>query len=308
MKLELIVVEFERVTKWPLMDFLARYRDFMINSYPEINRYFSGETESIDNFHLTELSYLANKTKDLLTQFKNFANKFSTCGYWELMEYVGELSAAIEKINKLPKFRRTSLTRRGYQPVIQASGSVGSFRTMEDVANSIKRVNGDNTNWVDLMLGNDMNEGDWEIDELKPITALVNNRIDIVVTTILDQPIGVRIYGRDIKRKITFKDNDLELVEYQKNVEQKCDILLKLSRGDVPEDMMFGINSSLFRGVAAKSFAYPELVQQISQNFLQNNLFEYAVVRDMTWEDGSLHVIVDIKTKYDYKTEKSITI
>ena len=40
--MESIVLEFEQVTKYPLIQFLAKYRSFMLNSYPEINRYLSG--------------------------------------------------------------------------------------------------------------------------------------------------------------------------------------------------------------------------------------------------------------------------
>lgn len=94
-----------------------------------------------------------------------------------------------------------------------------------------KNLNRDNYNWVDLMLSNDLNEGDWEIDKLTPLNVLINNTVDVVVTTILDQPIGKRIYGKDINRKITFVDNDLDIKIWQDNIEQKCDILLSLKRG-----------------------------------------------------------------------------
>ena len=306
--METIIIEFQKVTKYPLIDFLTRYRDFMLNSYPAINRYFSGETENIDNYHLNSLKKLTSDCKDVLVQFKNFANKFSTCGYWELMDYIDDLNNTIEKINKLPKFRRTSLSKRGYQPYIQSASSVGGFRTMEEVANSVKEVNKDNTDWVELMLSNDLNESDWEIDELTPINVLVNNSIDIVVTTILDMPIGERIYGKDIARKITFEDNDLLIVKYQDNVKQKCNILMELNRGDVPENILFGKNYQLINGVSSKQFAYPELVTDIQNNFLQNDLFEYANAIDFSYENGSMNVTVEIKTKYDYKTEEKIII
>nr|DAJ28006.1 MAG TPA: Pvc1, Pvc9, Pvc11, Pvc12, Pvc4, Photorhabdus asymbiotica, PVC, contractile.5A [Caudoviricetes sp.] len=306
--IETIVIEFEKVTKYPMLDFLRQYQDFMLNSYSAINSYYSGQIESIDNEHLIALSQLTSECKNVLSYFKNFANKFATCGYWELMDYVETLNTNIEKINKLPKFRRTSLTKKGYMPYVQVQGSVGSFRTMEDVANSVKQLNQDNTNWIDLQLSNDMNEIDWEIDKLTPINVFVNNQTDIVVTTILDQPIGVRIYGRDIARKIKFVTNDVEIKSYQDNIEQKCEILLGLNRGDVPENMLFGKNMSLIAGVTVKQFAYPALVQDIQETFLQDDLFEYVNITDFNFNDGSIEVTCEIKTKYDYKTEKKIVI
>jgi len=306
--METIIIEFVKVTKYPLVDFLTRYKDFMLNSYPAIYNYFSGSTETIDNTHLKSLSTLTSDCKNVLAQFKNFSNKFSNCGYWELMDYIDDLNNTIEKINKLPKFLKTSLSKKGYQPYIQVSSSVGGFRTMEELANSVKETNKDSTDWIELMQSNDLNESDWEIDKLTPLDVFINNKIDIVVTTILDMPIGKRIYGKDISRKITFSNNDLLIVEYQDNVEQKCDILMELNRGDVPENMLFGKNYKLMGGVSYKQFAYPELVTDIQNNFIQNDLFEYANVIDFSYSNGSMNITVQIKTKYDYKTEKKIAI
>jgi hypothetical protein len=306
--MEDIVIEFQEVTKYPLVEFLTKYRDFMLNSYPEINSYFSGETTTIDNSHLLDLKYLTNEVGNVMAQFKNFANKFDKCGFWELMDYISTLEDTIDKINKLPKFRRTSLTKRGYQPVIQVATTVGGFRTMEDVANSVKHLNQDNTNWVDLMLGNDLNEIDWEINTLTPINVFINNAVDITVNTILDQPIGTRIYGKDINRKITFVDNDLDVKEYQENVEQKCDILMSLIRGDVPENMLFGQNSSLMIGVNAKNFSYAELVKNLQETFLQDDLFQYVEVTKFDFREGNMQIYCEIKTKYDYKTERKIVV
>ena len=306
--MEAIVYEFEQVTKYPLLDFLNEYRLFMLNSYPIVYRYFSGEISSIDNVHLNSLSNLTKECKILEVQFKNFSSKFSTCGYWELMELTETLNTAIEKINKFPKFLKTSKTKYGYQPYVQVDSTVGGLRTMEDVANSVKNVSGENTDWVDLMVSNDLNEGDWEIDELKPISVFINNKIDIVVTTVLDQPIGERIYGKDINKRISFENNDLSTVKFIDNVNQKCVILLELNRGDVPENPLFGKDMGLIGGSTMKQFSYPILVENIESTFMQNDLFEYVNVQDFAFDNGDITLSCDIKTKYSYKTTQTIVI
>lgn len=303
--IETIVIEFERVTKYPITKFLEKVTSFFNNSYPVIRKYYGGVFETIDNKHLTLLDELDNDCKDILSQFKNFSNKLNSCGYWELMDYINNIQIAIEKTKKLPKFLRTSLTKRGYKPYIQVSSSVGNNRTVEDVADAVREVNIDNTQWVDLMRGNDMHEYDWSIDELTPLNVFVNNRTEVVVQTILDQPIGKRVYGRDILRKITISDNDLELVEYQDNIEQKCDILLELTRRDIPEYPLLGKNIGISD---YKQFSYPMLVTEVQSTFMQNDLFQYVNVTDISFNNGDLVMSVDIKTKYDYKTEKKIVI
>lgn len=307
MDLGIVINEFEQVTKYPLKAFLRKYADFMTGGYREIKRYFGGETVNVSNESVTTLRDLTIECRDVLAQFKNFANKFSTCGYWELMDYLDDLNNTIEKINKLPKFLRTSLGKRGYTPSVQIESTVGSKRTIDDVASTAKELNRDNMSWVDLMLQNDFNEADWEIDSLRGLNVFVNNRSQIVVTTIIDQPIGKRVYGTDILRKIGFSENDLELAVQIDNVEQKCVILLELVRGDVPENMLFGKNPAFF-GANAPLVNYSEVVTDIVNTFMQDDLFASVNVTDISFDNGSATMKVEIQTKYDYKTEKTITV
>lgn len=307
MNLGIVINEFESVTKYPLKAYLQKYADFMNGGYREIKRYFGGKTTEISNASLVTLKELTLESRDVLAQFKNFANKFSTCGYWELMDYLDDLNNTLEQVNKLPKFLRTSLGKRGYTPSVQVRSTVGSGRTIDDVASAVRDLNRDNTEWIDLMLQNDFNEVDWSIDKLSGLEVFVDNRNQIVVTTIIDQPVGDRVYGTDIARKIAFSDNDLALAVRKDNVEQKSEILLELVRGDVPENMLFGKNPMFF-GANAPIVNYSEVVSDVIRTFMQNDLFASVNVTEMSFKDGDLVMKVEIQTKYDYKTEKRIAL
>ena len=305
--IESIVIEFEQVTKYPLLDFMREYRDFMKYSYGAIERYFSGAVESIDNSHINALKKITRDTQDVLQQFKNFANKFEKCGYWELMDFIDELNTTMEKINKLPKFKRTVLSKRGYTNNVETQSTVGGFRTIDDVANAVNSRNSDNFGWVDLMLNNDMDEVDWEIDKLSGVNVYYSKR-KINVTTIIDMPVGKKVYGKDFNRKLAFANNDFELVSEEANIEQKCDIILSLKQGDVPENMLFGVNP-FFLGGNVASYNILEIVRQIHASFQQNDLFESAYVTDIKYDDaGNFLITVNIQTKYEYSIEKQITL
>ena len=182
------------------------------------------------------------------------------------------------------------------------------MKTIDDVANAVSGRNNDETSWIDLMLNNDFDETDWEIDKLSDLQVYVDNLNKVVVTTIIDMPIGDRVYGKDIAMKIGFSDNDLQIVERKDNIEQKCDILLTLKQGDVPENMLFGVNPNLTIS-DVKGFSYPEIVTELQNTFLQDDLFDSVVVSDMQFaKNGNMEVNVKIKTKYDYQTEKKVVI
>lgn len=298
-----IVTQFENITKFALLQYFEDYRDFMQNDFSYISEYYNGDTSSIDFSHISNFNALRTKSKTLMQQFINFSHRLSNCGFWELQEYCQDLNDVLEKITKLPKYYRTSKTVRGYQPYIQVKSNIGGLKTVQDLA---QEINSEGVSEISLIIDNDLQEKDWNIDELSSITAFVNNQTDVVVETILEQPIGNQIYGKDINRKITLENNDLAVKKYEDNVEQKCDILLSLERGNIPEMPNFGKNR--LQGTNMSDYNYTELVKDLQSVFLQNDLFEDIEISDIEYKQGDIFVNCTIKTKYSYSTQKTLKI
>lgn len=298
-----IVLEFESITKFKLLNYFEKLRDFMQNDYTYMAAYYSGTAEGIDGEITKRYKNLKLQSKNLLQTFINFSHRLGNCGFWELQQYCQDLNDILEKIEKLPKYYRTSKTNRGYQPLIQIQGAIGGMRTPQDLA---LEINSTNVNESSLIINNDLQELDWEIDKAKPIQATVNNTANVVVDTILEQPVGERVYGKDIDRKITFKDNDLVVKQYQKNVEQKCDILISLNKGDVPEYPTFG--KTPIAGNTAAGYNYVLLLSELQDVFLQDSLFNSLSITKISAENGNIQVTCEIRTKYTYNTSKTITI
>ena len=298
-----IVTQFENITKFALLQYFEDYRDFMQNDFSYISEYYNGDTSSIDASHISNFNALRTKSKTLMQQFINFSHRLSNCGFWELQEYCQDLNDVLEKITKLPKYYRTSKTVRGYQPYIQVKSNIGGLKTVQDLA---QEINSEGVSEISLIIDNDLQEKDWNIDKLSSITAFVNNQTDVVVETILEQPIGNQIYGKDINRKITLENNDLAVKKYEDNVEQKCDILLSLERGNIPEMPNFGKNR--LQGTNMSDYNYTELVKDLQIVFLQNDLFEDIEISDIEYKQGDIFVNCTIKTKYSYSTQKTLKI
>jgi HPt (histidine-containing phosphotransfer) domain-containing protein len=299
-----IANEFESITKFSLLDFFVDYRNFLQNDYADVYSYFSGSSETIDVNKLTTLSGLLNRSNDLIRAFQTFSGKLGNVGYWELQQYCQDLKDTLERINKLPKYCRTAKTCRGYKPYVQIKADIGGMKTIQDVATEI----GGTMSEEELIMNNDLQEQDYEIDSLSSINALVDNSTDTVVSTIMEQPIGSKIYGRDINRKISFSGNDLALVEYEDNVEQKCNILLELNVGDVPEFPQFG--KSLTEGTSMYKYNYAELVEDIRSTFLQDDLFADVNVVDINPDKttGEVYITFSIQTQYIYSTTKNMKL
>ena len=294
--------EFENITKFELYQYFKDYSDFLQSDYSAVYSYYAGKTETIDNSKLKTLSNLLNRSNNLTRIFQEFAGKLGNVGYWELQQYCQDLKDTLERIAKLPKYCRTAKTCRGYKPYVQVSEDIGGMKTIQDLADQL----GNGITENELILNNDLEEGNYEIDKLSSITALVENQTNIVVDTIMEQPIGSKIYGRDINRKINFSSNDLGVVEYEDNVEQKADILLEINKGDVPEIPSFG--KTVVSGNTYNGYNYGSLVSELQENFLQDSLFDSVTVTDIDYKNGDLYITVNIQTKYVYSTTKDLKV
>lgn len=292
--------EFQSITKFDLLGFFTQYRDFLQNEFSALNEYYAGKTETIDINIIRNFRNLLENSHILIKTFSTFSSKLGSVGYWELLQYCQDLNDTLERISKLPKYHRTSKSPRGYKPYIQVESSVGGLRTMEDVANEIGGLSD-----TELILNNDLEELDYDIQTLKPINALVDNATDLVVSTILEQPIGNQVYGKDINHIISFTDNDLSIVKYEDNVEQKIEVLLGMIKGDTPEYPTLGFNAP---GQSWNSYSYPELVSQLKSNFGIDDLFESVDVETLNYENGDVSMTCSIKTKYIYTTKRVIKL
>ena len=194
-----IAYKFQEITKFDLYQYFVDYADFMRNKFPYVRAYYAGDTESIDASYIERMNDLMTRSNSLIKLFSTFGAKLGNVGYWELQNYCQDLRDTIQRVTKLPKYLRTSKTSRGYKPYVQTDFNVGGYRDFKDVSSIIN--NGEVTE-ESLILNNDFEEEDYEIDELKPARAFIRNNTGVAVKTILEQPIGDKVYGRDIDVKI----------------------------------------------------------------------------------------------------------
>lgn len=298
-----IVIEFENVTKFKLLKYFEDYQSFMQNDFSHLSDYYSGQTEGIDAKITNNFNALLRQSRTLIQTFKNFSSKLSNCGFWELQQYCQNLNDTLERVAKLPKYYRTVESVRGYQPYIKVSADIGGMKTPQDLA---AEIGSSGVSETSLILDNDLQENAWEIDKLSSVDAIVNNQSDLVVESILESPVGNHVYGKDINKKLTIVDNDLDVKKYEENVEQKVDTLLTLNRGDVPEMPTFGKNR--LQGQTAGAYNYAELLKDIQTVFAQDDLFDSVEVIDVSLKDSDMTVTCRVKTKYSYSVVKTFTL
>ena len=299
-----IADKFQKITKFDVYSYFTDYADFMRNQFPSVRAYYAGESESINGDYIDNLNNLLKRSEDVLKLFTTFGTKLGNVGYWELQNYCQDLYDTIKKVTILPKYLRTSKTPRGYKPYVQVDFNVGGLRDFRDIA---QRINSDEVTEQSLILGNDFEEEDYEIDTLTSAKAFVENQSrGIVVKTILEEPIGEKVYGKDILRIISFSDNDLSVVKYTDNVNQKIEIILSMLQGDVPEMPNMGRRGAI--GENFSNYSYPELVRDIQDSFLQDDLFSSVEFDELKVVEGDIYATLNIMTKYIYAAKRTIKL
>ena len=303
--MEAILKDFSSITNYPIVVFLTKYVEFSQNNYNDIYNYFSGEKEDVSQKSMSNLDWLLGECSKIISVFKSFENKLNNCGYWELMELIDNINTELEKLKKTPKYARTVKTKTSYKRTVQYNSQIGGGVTVEDVANDLTMQ--ESTEWQRILQENDIKEFQWEIDKIRGVNAFTSGSFT-PASTIIDQPIGDRVYGSDIRQTIDFKNGDLILVTGKLNLEQKIGILLNLKRGDVPEFPLFGKNP-FFNGSSSKEFSIIGMVNDIKKTFLQNDLFEDVSVSGLGSSESEFDTLtLAIKTIYSNETFKEIRI
>ena len=73
---------FQEITKFDLLSYFQRYRDFMQNSYKSIYSYYNGDTEIVNADAMNDLDKLIKDSKVMMRQFQTFSVKLGNVGYW----------------------------------------------------------------------------------------------------------------------------------------------------------------------------------------------------------------------------------
>ena len=124
----------------------------------------------------------------------------------------------------------------------------------------------------------------------------------------IDNTVGEKIYGRDIKKKLTFEDDDLKSLDYKETVNQTVEILASLNKGDIPEYREIGIPIGLYKGSNFSRLNYSSIVRELNKNFSTDDLFSNFNVLEMEYKEGDLYIKYEVNTKYELVIIKNIRI
>lgn len=302
--------DFEKLTKFPLSDFILDSQNFFKYSYPVLVNFYSGKLERIDKYHTELLNSLLLKANELTTQFKLQKRKLVTVELWELLDDIEVIKSKLQTSANLPKYLRSSITNSNFTKGIKYEYVLSDNQTIEDVSKQVLFSLNSENDWTQIALKNDLREIDWSIKGGTKLNLVDDSFISGIVTSMIDNTVGKKVYGLDIQKNIQFDSdlNDIVVLSYDETLNQTVNILSTLSKGDIPEFSSLGIPASIYKGANFNQIKYPSLIREFQKIFKTDDLFTDFSVTRLQYIDGDITLDYILGTKYEIVIEKQLTI
>lgn len=304
-----ILDDFEKMTKYNIRSFFEESKYFFYNDYNNFVNFFNGRIEQLDKLYIKRLNYLAEQTIILSNIFLFNKNMMNTIDYWYLLDSFEDIKTKIQTTQNISKYLRSSIVKNNTKSGFVYDYILKREETLENVTNNILTEDDFDNNWINTAFENDLKEIDYDImgsdKSIKLRKKLFQSNL---VTSMIDNTIGEKIYGKDIKRLISFKNNDLETLGYKETVYQTCEILSTIEKGDVPEFPELGINMNFYKGVNMSQLNFPSIIREMRRNFSTDDLFRDFEIKSLNVDNGSIFIEYQVDTKYELVIIKNVTL
>lgn len=305
--MERSIEKFQEITNFPLSNFIVEADSFFNNEFNDIVAFFSGNRESLNKGYITKLNSLSEKAQYIQQIFRSRKDSLDSIEFWELLDAIEDIKVKLSTTQNISKYLRSSIVKGTEKAGFVFDTIMRNDETLEDI-NLHQLKENDEESWFDIAFDNDLKEIDWDIAGGKELK--IRKRVFQIdaVTSMVDNTIGEKIYGRDLNRTLTFKDDDLETLSYKETAIQTVDILAALSKGDIPEYRNLGMDHMLYKGSNFSKLNYSSIVRELNKNFATDDLFVDFKIRDIKYEEGDVFIEFEVGTKYELIVIKNIKI
>jgi len=301
-----IVIYWEQKTGIIINQFLFDYFDFFQNSYPVIYAFYTGDLLEINATHIQKLNNLITAYEDIETGIISRTGAFDNVLDSEIIEQLSSYQVELMMVKKLNKFLRSNITNPAYSKLYEFPSGLKQASIEEMSAEVLGSADYQN-DWIDIAEKNDLQEFEYEPEGGNQLLVSVQLASKLTpINSVIDVITGETVLGKDIKRQLTWKDDDLETLGYQETFRQSVEILMELEQGDIPEFRSLG--RSVYPGSSMKVFAFSSLLRQITQVFSTDDSIQRFNVSKIAILDADISFEVEVYSRLDEIVNKQIVI
>lgn len=292
-----VIEELEELTKIELTSLLnSVYSFFELNS-SQLLDYFSGQKGQIDPIIFTNFFKLESNFNSSINSIFEFRNRLYNTRFIELFEKLQILSDKLSYIRNLHRWSRSSVVNFSYQKDYQADYVLHEGDSLEKISRNLLRRDDFLDDWLDIALSNNLTEESYTGEGGELISLPISKRIiSFSLDSVVDSISSDSCYGRDIPRKFSFKDEDVEVLTPQETIKQSVEILVTLRKGDNLEFINQGFQEEIFVGSNRSFFNTPVLIRQLVESFLTDDTLINFKVTEIKTEQDNFFLNFEVET------------
>lgn len=301
-----IIIYLQQKTGINLTDFLFDFFEFFSNDYPLLVDFYSGKSDKINPDVFNRYALLKQGAKGIESKMLINVSRFNNILDYEIIDSFGDLIIEINAVQALPKFLKSNKTL--YQFNSNLEFEVGLKQSnIEQNIEQILGVSDAQNSWAEVAERNDLSEIEYRPEDGTLLVLSYQFQTKTTpITTVVDVINTSTILGKDVKKRMAWKDDDLEVLTVEETFEQTCDILLNLIVGDVPEFPNFG--RSVFPGSNMKLFSYPALKRNLTQTLSTDDTIQKFNLKNVKVVDADISFDVEVFSRIEEVKLKNIII
>lgn len=303
------LLDFQRITNFPIENFIKEYISFLEVDYYDIIDYYSSKVSTPNVQSFNKLYSLIKDSFEILEVFTIHSKIFRDISYWNLLEQIENYNSKLQTISNIYLYLRSFLNKNQFVQGSEGNLVLNQYETLEQsVVKNFGSLDGDN-DWVDLAIYNLLSEEGYKAKEGVILKAFYPQEKEIFsLESVLGGLKGEYLYGIDLKEKIEFVDNDILKCSTKETISTTIKRYLQMKVGDNPEFPNDGMQVGLFVGNNIGSLLFPVLFRQQSDLFRKDDtIFSFSVV-NIKYFQGAIYIDYEIQTRFGeiYKETKQV--
>ena len=301
------LLDFDKLVGSNLVQFVSDYFTFETDSLPTVISFFKGSGDFLDSKHTSRLSNLVFNGEDLRRRIQHSSHIIQTLKQQEIAFIAEEMLLNIAYFSKIDKFSRSTTKLPSITRGVVVNHTIARG-TLEEVSRNELGSNNFDNDWIDIAKYNALYEVDYDYDGGKRIDLVLPlSSVQGADDAVLDYMFRENLLGKDIDKKITFENDDFNILTTEATFVQSVDILSALEKGDIPEFPSLGRLSLI--GQETSVFAYASLVRQLQQVFASDATISSLQIFGYTINEGDINLDYSVTNiRDDIAIQQSINI
>ena len=306
---KITIQKFSQKIGYDISMYIDLYSYFIQNAQPNITRYFlePDNEPSVDSFdYLDKMITESIKIDNLIKINKN---RFDNIEYWDTLDLLEDIKISLLTCSKTSKYTRSSKTQNSWRSTgIVTEHVMSSNETIEQITFNELSSEDSNIEWQELAIQNQMSEIDYTTEGGKVLTIHKGIKYGklLYLNSIIDNLFGEKLYGLDLHKKLTFVNDDFNILSYNDTFIQSVSILALLSKGDIPEFQNLGRSRKLAVGSNINVFEFGLLIRQMEDSFATDDSLVNFNVNEFYYSEGDLFIEYQVDSFYNLTYKNTI--